>query len=90
MGGLPPPLAPVLDELAPEPVALPEAAELTLIEVALMLPFLALLPSTTTVAPGWMLFAFVLTVFVTFDPAAALTLTVLPWLSVTYSVLPRT
>ena len=81
--------APVLDEFPLAPVALPEAVELTLIEVALMLPFLALLPRTTTVAPGWMLFAFVLTVFVTFDPAA-LTLTVLPWLSVTYSVLPRT
>jgi hypothetical protein len=76
-------LAPAPEELVPADVVLPEAAELTLIELALMLPFLDLLPSTTTVVPGRMLLAFVLTVFVTFDPAAALTLTVLPWLSVT-------
>jgi hypothetical protein len=80
---VPPLLEPALEELVPADVAPPEAAELTLIELALMLPFLALLPSTTTVAPGWMALAFVPTVFVTFDPAAALTLTVLPWLSVT-------
>ena len=51
---------------------------LTLIELAVMLPFVPWLPCTMTVSPGLMLGTLVVTVLVTFAPVEAVTLTVLP------------
>ena len=72
---------PVLPLAAPVPV--PLALEFTLIELAVTLPFLAWLPRTTTVSPGWMLLTLVETVLLTLVPDGLLTLTVDPSLVVT-------
>ena len=64
--------------------------EPTVIELAWIAPPDPREPRTTTVSPGWIESTLVVTVFVTLEPGAALTLTVLPSLFFTYKVPLRT
>src|SRR5580704_3712032 len=79
----PRPPAPPNSEARPPPPLAP-----TLMDSALTAPSEPLAPRTTTVSPGWMPWRSALTVLVIEEAGEVVTLTVLPSVLVTYSVLP--
>jgi hypothetical protein len=67
---------------APPPLPEPPAPE-SLTELAVIVPLLPLIPSTTTESPGWIALAPTPTDFVIFDDPVVTTATVFPLVSVT-------